>query len=103
MSAYLQHEAIFNIEQDFSRVSVVPDKNMKGVTLLHPTHESNVRSQRNDGVPLNVKSAFETVRVNREESVDQAEQLHYSFILTQILVTYGILSEIVAHSQGKSK
>lgn len=67
---------------------------MEGITILHPTEKTSVGSQRNNRKALDVQAPLETVGIDGQEVVNQAEQLHNSLVLTQIFVTYGNFGKV---------
>lgn len=87
MDSYLKHEPVLDIEQDFPAFSVVPNQDMQCVAVLDPSQQTSVRRQWNRGIALNVKVAFEAVVIHCEKGIDETEELHDTFVLTQVLMS----------------
>lgn len=85
---YLKHQAIFDIQQDLPALPIIPNENVKSITVLHPSEETGVRCQRDNGISLDVKVPLEACRVHREQRIDEAEELHDALILAKILVPF---------------
>lgn len=63
---------------------------MQGVAVLDPTQKAGIGCQWDDRVKLYMEPSLEAIGVHRKKRVYETEQLHNSFVLTQILVTYAI-------------
>ena len=60
---------------------------MECVGVGHPADEAGVRGERDDSIAGNAQVALGCGPVVGQHVVDQAEQLHHSFILPQVLMT----------------
>lgn len=59
---------------------------MEGIAVLHPADKTSVWSKRDDREALDVESSLETVRIDRQKTVDEAEELHDTLVLPEIFV-----------------
>ncbi|KAI6776023.1 hypothetical protein HG530_002781 [Fusarium avenaceum] len=83
---HLQHDAMLDVEQDLATLTVFPNKNVEGVAVGNPPQQTTILRQRDCRIALDVKMALEAFRVVRQQGIAEAEQLHNSFVLTNILV-----------------
>lgn len=63
------------------------DEGVKCVTVGDPSDETGVRRQWDDRVPLNSEVSSGRLRVIDQERIHEAEKLHHTLVLSQILVT----------------
>lgn len=78
---------MLDVEEDLAAVSVVLDEYVQRVGAVDPSEEPRVGRERDDGVLDNGEMSLERLRVLLQEGVDEAEELHDSLVLTEILVT----------------
>lgn len=63
---------------------------MQCVVVGHPADETALGRQWNSGIALNAQMPVGSLVVVCEQCVDQTKELHYSFVLSQILMTFGV-------------
>ena len=66
--------------------SIVLDEPVQGVRVRNPSDQARVGGERDDGEPLDGQVPPEGLSVADEERVDEAEKLHHSLVLPQVLV-----------------
>lgn len=66
---------------------MVSDELIQGITVKNHADETSHVTQRNDGVSPNRQVLLAGLWINLAQSIDQAEQLHDSLILSDVLVT----------------
>lgn len=66
---YLKHEAILNIEQNFSTISVIFDKNVKRISVLDPAKQPRIWRKWDDWIAMYVQVPLEAVRIHLQESI----------------------------------
>jgi hypothetical protein len=95
MKTHLKHEPILYVQQHLLRFTVIANENMQGVTVFHPTQKPGIRGQGNNREGLYVQSALEAISVYRQKRVDKTEELHDSFVLTEVLMTFVTTSSLL--------
>ena len=70
---HLQHNTMFDIQENLTQLSVLTDKYMEGVQIRYPTQETHLRQKRGCRVSLNIQMTFETFRIIDKKCVDKPE------------------------------
>jgi hypothetical protein len=65
-----------------------PDQLMKSVTVVHPSDKACVCRQGDDVVSLDAQVFSLCLGVDCKESIDETEELHGSFILSNVLSSF---------------
>lgn len=68
-------------------MQAVPDESMQGVGVGYPSNETRVGRQGNDSIACYAQVPLCCGSVVGQHVVDQAEELHHTLILPQILMT----------------
>jgi hypothetical protein len=84
---HLQHDSVLNVEQDTSAFAVLLDQGVKGVGVTDPSEQTGALRQRDCREALDREMALETLAIIVKKRVAQAEKLHNTLVLTNILVT----------------
>jgi hypothetical protein len=79
---------MLDVHQNLPAVPVSLDEHMQGIAMLHPTKQTRAWRKRGNGILLNTKMSLCALLVRAEKRIDKSEELHNSFILTQIFVSY---------------
>ena len=85
---HLQHDTMFDIEQDLSAVAIFPNKHVQSVTVRHEPEKTRLSTKRDRRIALDVEMSLSRLNVVRQQSIAETEQLHNTLILTDILVTF---------------
>jgi hypothetical protein len=83
----LLHEAMLDVHQNLPAVSVSLDEHMQGIAMLHPSKQTRAWRKRGNGILLNTKMSLGAFLIRAKKRVNKSEELHDSFVLTQIFVS----------------
>jgi hypothetical protein len=64
--SHLQHESLFNIDENLSRVPIFPNQQVQRVGSRNPSEKSRVRAERNNWIAFDIEVSFETFRVGTQ-------------------------------------
>lgn len=90
-STHLLHEPMLNVDENLSRLSVTLDQHVKSITILDPSKQTCTRRKRSDGVRLNAQVSLGSFLIGRQQRVDKTKELHDSFVLSQIFVSWSLV------------
>lgn len=62
----LEHQPVLNVQEDLLRFTIISNKHMQCVTVLHPSQQSSIRGERDNREPLDIQPSLETVCIDRE-------------------------------------
>ena len=83
-----EHHAMFQIQWHLVRVSVLTNQRVKGVAIRHPSNQTAVRGERDDGIASDAQVSLCRGHGRVQQRVHQTEELHHAFVLAQIFMTF---------------
>mmetsp|Transcript_10854 Transcript_10854/g.22568 ORF Transcript_10854/g.22568 Transcript_10854/m.22568 type:complete len:327 (-) Transcript_10854:940-1920(-) len=80
------HQPVLDVQGDLPRLPELPDQRVQRVAVGHPPDQARVGAQRGHRVPRNAQVVLRGGAVVLQQRVDQAEELHHTLVLPQVLV-----------------
>ena len=102
VGGHLDHEAMLDVQQNLARLAIVANQRVQCVRIRHPAQHACVMTEWRDCVALDTQIVLVRTPVRSQQRVDEAEELHCSLVLAQILVSLEqkdiVLSVLAVHN-----
>ena len=66
---------MLNVKEDLPDLAVIPNQLVQRVGVRHPSDNPDIMREGNDGIAVDREVELRRLRVTREQSVDESEEL----------------------------